>query len=322
MQGSVLKLMKQFGGWLGKIGTKLKGFSVSFKNWPRLSKFINALLTPFRLLGKLVSGAGSGFGKLAKWLKPVQTALQKIIGPIVKVGGKLTGLISTVLGPIGTAKNAKNLSETMSKKGLLGRAAYSLMHMFTTIATFGYEFKEMVKAWWGVFADALKGVKDKFLDIVDGLKLKLIDMWNFIANSRIGKWAGMEGVETAGMKQDSAFKGIKKSLNIGDRDEHNESNMGQRLQKWKVRAEKVGVVPEEGDDYDSYVKRIQAAEASKKVEAQELPAQGMRSGAGPPGHGQALLPSNTISIQNQTFNNQMPQSSRESFSGLRVIQAN
>jgi len=355
MQGSVLKLMKQFGGWLGKIGTKLKGFSVSFKNWPRLTKFVNALLKPFRLLGKLVSGAGTGFTKLSKWLKPLQTALQKIIAPIVKVGGKMTGLVTTALGPIGTAlkgfgrllgwiaapltlvfeafdlfsfisggftKNAEKLSDSLAEKGVLGRAWYGLTHMFTTIATFGYEFKEMVKAWWDVFANALKGVKDGFMNIVEGFQLKLLDMWNYIASSRMGRWFGMEVADTPALrqkKQEHAFKGeIKETFKGMDL---TTEQVDKRIAKWKERGNKIGISPEEGDTFDSFMQRVKSAEATKKAEAKELPSSG-GTGSKFQTPGLDRLSDQTFNIQNQTFNNQQPDSSRESFSGMRVVLAN
>ena len=209
-------------GAIGSVGKIFKGFKISdtakfAKNWPKLTKLINGLLSPFRLLGKgmrqlqlAFTNVQRAFTNAVRLVKSPFTTLQKIISPItkgfkavskvvssitagfggmspiVKSTGKLFGTIGKLLSKLAVpitlamesfdlvsmifkgefSKNAKKISDQLSEKGVFGRALYSVMNMFSTIATFGWEFWETLKSmtemfrsdnpegFWGMIKDA------------------------------------------------------------------------------------------------------------------------------------------------------------------------
>lgn len=209
-------------GAIGRVGKIFKGFKISdtakfAKNWPKLTKLINGLLSPFRLLGKgmrqlqlAFTNVQRAFTNAVRLVKSPFTTLQKILNPItkgfkavskvvssitagfggmspiVKSTGKLFGTIGKLLGKLAVpitlamesfdlvsmifkgefSKNAKKISDQLSEKGVFGRALYSVMNMFSTIATFGWEFWETLKSmtemfrsdnpegFWGMIKDA------------------------------------------------------------------------------------------------------------------------------------------------------------------------
>ena len=252
------------------------------KTFPRLSKIIKTLITPIKWLTTKVKGLGRsitsavknfkfskifaplmkwisklsggfGFGKLFKFLSPIGGLLKKLAFPITLVLEAFEAFKMIFVGSF--TKNAQALSDSISEKGILGRAWYGFTHMFQTITTFGYEFVEMVKAWWDVFAGVFEKVKDSFHNLTDTISTMFFDMYNAVAHYI----PGMKKIKTEGMKKDDAINAIKRDAG-GDKNK----TVGDSIDKLVMRGEKVGVAPEKGDDYISLRKRVIAAEQQTK----------------------------------------------------------
>lgn len=252
------------------------------KTFPRLSKIIKTLITPIKWLTTKVKGLGRsitsavknfnfskffaplmkwisklsggfGFGKLFKFLSPIGGLLKKLAFPITLVLEAFEAFKMIFVGSF--TKNAQALSDSISEKGILGRAWYGFTHMFQTISTFGYEFVEMVKAWWDVFAGVFEKVKDSFHNLTDTISTMFFDMYNAVAHYI----PGMKKIKTEGMKKDDAINAIKRDAG-GDKNK----TVGNSIDKLVMRGEKVGVAPEKGDDYISFNKRVRAAEEQTK----------------------------------------------------------
>ena len=84
-------------------------------------------------------------------------------------------------------------------------------------------------------------------------------MWNWIAGSAMGKFFGMDQVQTEGMKKDAAITAIKRDAG-GDKNK----TVSKSIDKLVMRGEKVGVAPEKGDDYMSFNNRVKAGEEQTK----------------------------------------------------------
>ena len=76
-------------------------------------------------------------------MNPVLGVFKKLALPITLVLEAFEAFKMIFVGSF--TKNAEALSESISEKGILGRAWYGFTHMFQTVATFGYELVETFK---------------------------------------------------------------------------------------------------------------------------------------------------------------------------------
>jgi len=245
---------------IGDAITKLKNFGTAVGKFFKpvtdtLMKALKPVKSIFKTLFSSVSklSGGFGFGKLFRFMSPVLAVFKKLALPITLVLEAFEAFKMIFVGSF--TKNAQELSDSISKKGILGRAWYGFTHMFQTLATFGYEFVEMIKAWWNVFTGVFEKVKNSFHNLTDTISTMFFDMYNAVA-----AWIpGMDKIETEGMKKDDAINAIKRDAG-GDKNK----TVGDSIDKLVMRGEKVGVAPEKGDDYMSFNNRVRAAEQQKK----------------------------------------------------------
>lgn len=189
---SFLKPFVTFQLAIGKMPALIK---VLNKNFPRLSKFILDTVGKFKTAGKAVG----------KFFKPITDTLQKAIKPVSKVLKTMFGSVSKLTGgfgfgklfnfvkPLGSifkklalpvtlvleafeafkmmfvgsfSKNAEDLAESISEKGIIGRAFYGFTHMFQTIATaLKTQFDTMMTTLDILFSDHPDGMVGKLLNI-------------------------------------------------------------------------------------------------------------------------------------------------------------
>ena len=242
---SVMSVVKNFGSSITKA---VKNFN--------LGKFFapvtNALKT-------LTGGAGFGLKGLAKFMSPVLGIFKKLALPITLVLEAFEAFKMIFVGSF--TKNAEALSESISEKGILGRAWYGFTHMFQTVATFGYELVETFKAVMGAVGTFLDPIKDGFMNLIDTVTEYFYKVYNYMADSTVGSFLGMEKMETEGMKKDNKIKSILRNSNMLE----NDTTKG-RVSKWMERGAKVGVDLEDVDDYRSLQLKVQAAEKAKKMQ--------------------------------------------------------
>lgn len=241
---SVMSVVKNFGSSITKA---VKNFN--------LGKFFapvtNALKT-------LTGGAGFGLKGLAKFMSPVLGIFKKLALPITLVLEAFEAFKMIFVGSF--TKNAEALSESISEKGILGRAWYGFTHMFQTVATFGYELVETFKAVTGAVGTFLDPIKDGFMNLIDTIVEYFYKMYNYMADSTMGSFFGMEKLETEGMKKDNKIKSILRNSNMAQNDTTTD-----RVSKWMERGAKVGVDLEDVDDYRSLQLKVKAAEAAAKA---------------------------------------------------------
>ena len=321
------------------------------KTFPRLSKFINKLLTPIKWLTTKVKGLGRsitiavknfklsklfaplmggvskfgtglqkfipGFKKLTSVLKPFRWAIQKIALPLTLALEAFEAFNMIFVGSF--SKNAQDLSDSISKKGVLGRAWYGFTHMFQTIATFGYELVETFKAvidivpiFWQSIKDTMKAMAENIAFAMDEyliFPLKKILSWGVI-----GTMTGVEDpqierdrIEAERAKQDPYYK-FRQRMTEELKTNPNMSGMEQSgrdkvLDARINRAKEYGIVPKPGESYSELNARINAAKAAKKVnESSALPTPQLDTLRGSTSNRQFSAGSqtaNAISITNQ-----------------------
>ena len=264
-----------------KVIDSVKGFKDSIvkavKNF-NLGKFFQPLFDSI----KSVAGGG-GFGKVIAILK-------KFALPLTLVMEAFEAFKMIFVGSF--SKNAQALSDSISEKGILGRAWYGFTHMFQTIATFGYELVDSLKAVGVMALTFLDPVVEAFHSLTDTISNMFIDMYNYVA----GWIPGMDQIETEEAKKmsrrDKLTRTAGGSEDIAD--------------KLIDRGAKVGVELEDGDDFISFKNRIQAAERAKKM--QEEAATIKKENPEPYGVGRyknQTIQQNAIQ-NNTTFEIQMP----------------
>ena len=238
---SVMSVVKNFGSSITKT---VKNFN--------LGKFFapvtNALKT-------LTGGAGFGLKGLAKFMSPVLGIFKKLALPITLVLEAFEAFKMIFVGSF--TKNAEALSESISEKGILGRAWYGFTHMFQTISTFGYELVETFKAVIEMAGTFLDRVIEAFHSLTDTISNMFIDMYNYVA----GWIPGMDEIPTEEARKMDRRGALKRSLNLGD-----EARADRMTDQLIERGAKVGVELEDGDDFKSFKNRIQATERAKKAQ--------------------------------------------------------
>jgi len=242
---SVMSVVKNFGSSITKT---VKNFN--------LGKFFAPVTNA---LTKLTGGAGFGLKGLSKFMSPVLGIFKKLALPITLVLEAFEAFKMIFVGSF--TKNAEALSESISEKGILGRAWYGFTHMFQTLATFGYELVETFKALAEAAFTFLDPIKAAFLNIVDTITEYVFKVYNLMADSTMGSFLGMEKMETEGMKKDNKIKALLRNSGMSQNDTTKD-----RVSKWMERGAKVGVDLEDVDDYRSLQLKVQAAEKAKKMQ--------------------------------------------------------
>ena len=201
---SFLKPFVTFQLAIGKMPALIK---ILNKNFPRLSKFILDTVGKFKTAGKAVG----------KFFKPVTDTLQKAIKPVSKVLKTMFGIVSKLTGgfgfgklfnfvkPLGSifkklalpvtlvleafeafkmmfvgsfSKNAEDLAESISEKGVIGRAFYGFTHMFQTIATaLKTQFDTMMMTLDILFSDHPDGMVGKLLNIGEIILTPIVELF-------------------------------------------------------------------------------------------------------------------------------------------------
>lgn len=286
---SVMSVVKNFGSSITKT---VKNFN--------LGKFFAPVTNA---LTKLTGGAGFGLKGLSKFMSPVLGIFKKLALPITLVLEAFEAFKMIFVGSF--TKNAEALSESISEKGILGRAWYGFTHMFQTVATFGYELVETFKAVMGAVGTFLDPIKDGFMSLIDTIVEYFYKMYNYMADSTMGSFLGMEKLETEGMKKTNRINALLRNSNMAQNDTTTD-----RVSKWMERGAKVGVELKDDDDYLSYSKKVKAAEAAAKAKKiQEEAATLKKTNPEPYGVGRYQNQQNIQqnSIQNNTnFEVQMP----------------
>ena len=188
---------------IGDAITKLKNFGTAVGKFFKpvtdtLMKALKPVKGIFKTLFSSVSklSGGFGFGKLFKFLSPIGGLLKKLAFPITLVLEAFEAFKMIFVGSF--TKNAEALSESISEKGILGRAWYGFTHMFQTIATFGYELVETFKAIITAAGTFMEPIKDGFMNLIDTISSYFIKMYNAIARKSMGM---ISEIKTDGMVQ-------------------------------------------------------------------------------------------------------------------------
>ena len=177
---------------IGKMPALIK---VLNKNFPRLSKFILDTVGKFKTAGKAVGKffkpvtdtlqkaikpvskvlktmfnsvskltGGFGFGKLFNFVKPLGSIFKKLALPVTLVLEAFEAFKMMFVGSF--SKNAEDLAESISEKGVIGRAFYGFTHMFQTVATaMKTQFDTMMTTLDILFSDHPDGMVGKLLYI-------------------------------------------------------------------------------------------------------------------------------------------------------------
>ncbi|MAH47294.1 hypothetical protein CMI37_15825 [Candidatus Pacearchaeota archaeon] len=295
--------------------TKVKGLSRSIISAVKNFKFSKFFAPLTKWLSKL--GGTAGFGKLFKWMSPIGGLLKKLAFPITLVIEAFEAFKMIFVGSF--SKNAQDLSDSISKKGILGRAWYGFTHMFQTIATFGYELVETFKAvidivpiFWQSIKDTMKAMAENIAFAMDEyliFPLKKILSWGVI-----GTMTGVEDpqierdrIEAEKAKQDPYYK-FRQRMTEELKTNPNMSGMEQSgrdkvLDARINRAKEYGIIPKPGESYDEFKARINAAKAAKKInESPALPTPQLDTLRGTRSNRQFSVGSqtaNAISITNQ-----------------------
>ena len=214
------------------------------------------------IIKKLTGGPGFGLKGLFKFMNPVLGVFKKLALPITLVLEAFEAFKMIFVGSF--TKNAEALSESISEKGILGRAWYGFTHMFQTLATFGYELVETFKAVADAAFTFLDPVVEAFHRLTDTISNMFLDMYNAIARNSMGL---IDEIPTEGAKKMDRREALKRSLNL-----KNDEARADRITDTLIeRGSKVGVELEDGDDLKSFKDRIQATERAKKAQEQAAP---------------------------------------------------
>ena len=212
------------------------------------------------IIKKLTGGPGFGLKGLFKFMGPVLGVFKKLALPITLVLEAFEAFKMIFVGSF--TKNAEALSESISEKGILGRAWYGFTHMFQTISTFGYELVETFKAVIEMAGTFLDPVIEAFHNLTDTISNMFIDMYNFMADSTMGSFFGMEKIETEEARKMDRRNALRRSLDVYGDDAKADRLTDQLIE----RGAKVGVELEDGDDLKSFRDKIRAAEKAKKMQ--------------------------------------------------------
>jgi hypothetical protein len=193
-------------------------------------------------------------------MNPVLAVFKKLALPITLVLEAFEAFKMIFVGSF--TKNAEALSESISERGILGRAWYGFTHMFQTISTFGYELVETFKAVIEMAGTFLDPVIEAFHNLTDTISNMFIDMYNFMADSTMGSFFGMEKIETEEARKMDRRNALRRSLDV-----YGDDAKADRLTDSLIeRGAKVGVELEDGDDLKSFRDKIRAAEKAKKMQ--------------------------------------------------------
>ena len=248
---------------IGDAITKLKNFGTAVGKFFKpvtdtLMKALKPVKSIFKTLFSSVSklSGGFGFGKLFRFMSPVLAVFKKLALPITLVLEAFEAFKMIFVGSF--TKNAQELSDSISKKGILGRAWYGFTHMFQTIATFGYELVDTFKAVITAAGTFMEPIKDGFMNLLDTISSYFIKMYNAIARKSMGL---LSEIKTDGMDQMDRREALKRSISGGVVDDARADRMTDQLID---RGAKVGVEMQDGDNMTSFKNRIQAAEQQTK----------------------------------------------------------
>tara|TARA_R110000824_G_scaffold389305_1_gene585331 strand:- start:1075 stop:2760 length:1686 start_codon:yes stop_codon:yes gene_type:complete len=337
---------KGFTSSLGKLAAK----------FPRLSKFINNLLKPLKWVTTKVKGLGrsitsavknfkfskifapvtkvlsklggaAGFGSLFRWLSPIGGLLKKLAFPITLLFEAFEAFKMIFVGSF--TKNAEAMAESISEKGVLGRAWYGFTHMFQTIAAAASTMWDTVSTTVGIlFSEHPDGIMGKIKDFFTIISTPVIELFKDFIIYPIQKalsWIPGLGIDdpddvAAALEKERAELGLtfdeEGNMQSGGPSEERQKEMSENapsIAKKKIQADKVGLTVDEYEQYkkerttgpsgmqtvDQWLKSKQG----KVNESSALPkpnTTGPYQGAGSP-HGQALLNQNAtaINITNQ-----------------------
>ena len=153
-----------------------KLFEKLSKHFPKLSKRIDSIIKAFKnfKLGKLLDSiktiAGSGgFGKVIGVLK-------KFALPLTLVMEAFEAFKMIFVGSF--SKNAEAMAESISEKGVLGRAWYGFTHMFQTIAAaVKTQFDTIMQTFDILFSDHPDGFVGKLFNIGEIMLTPLVELF-------------------------------------------------------------------------------------------------------------------------------------------------
>ncbi len=179
------KLKTRISKFTGKIW---KGFQAKF---PKLAKWIDSTIDTVKGFGKSITNAVKNF-KLSKFFAPLFNSIKKISGG--GGFGKVIGVLKKFALPLtlvmeafeafkmifvgSFSKNAEAMAESISEKGVLGRAFYGFTHMFQTIAAaVKTQFDTIMITLDILFSDHPDGMIGKLSNIGEILLTPIVELF-------------------------------------------------------------------------------------------------------------------------------------------------
>lgn len=150
------------------------------KRFPGLAKFVKSVTKGLKSFGtfitKTVSKLGLGFTSLGGFAKTVGKVLGKLALPVTLVLEAFEAFKMIFVGSF--TKNAEDLAESISEKGVLGRAWYGFTHMFQTIATaVKTQFDTIMTTFDILFSDHPDGMVGKLKNIGEILLTPIVELF-------------------------------------------------------------------------------------------------------------------------------------------------
>ena len=278
---SLAGLSLNFQRFTSKIGIWIKSLSTKF---PRLSKFITNLMKPLQWLTTKVKGLSrsiinavknfkfskffapltkwisklggtAGFGKLFKWMSPIGGLLKKLAFPITLVLEAFEAFKMMFVGSF--SKNAEAMAESISKKGVLGRAWYGFTHMFQTIAAaVKTQVDTIMQTFDILFSDHPDGMVGKLKNIGEILLTPIVELFKDFIIYPIQKalsWIPGLGIKDPDeVAADQAARGLIGSENDETAEERTAADAKfykEKIIRDKAQADKFGVTVDEWNQF-------------------------------------------------------------------------
>jgi len=195
-------LKTRISNFTGKIW---KGFQAKF---PKLAKWIDNTIDTVKGFGKSIINAVKNF-KLSKFFKPLFDSIKSVAGG--GGFGKVIGILKKFALPLtlvmeafeafkmifvgSFSKNAEAMAESISEKGVLGRAFYGFTHMFQTIAAaVKTQFDTIMLTFDILFSDHPDGMIGKLKNIGEIILTPIVELFKDFVIYPIQKalsWVGL-----------------------------------------------------------------------------------------------------------------------------------
>ena len=160
---SLPKLFEKLSKHFPKLSKRIDSIIKAFKNF-KLGKFFKPLLDSI----KTIAGSG-GFGK-------VISVLKKFALPLTLVMEAFEAFKMIFVGSF--SKNAEAMAESISEKGVLGRAFYGFTHMFQTIAAaVKTQFDTIMQTFDILFSNHPDGMVGKLFNIGEIMLTPLVELF-------------------------------------------------------------------------------------------------------------------------------------------------